>query len=63
MPRRELTRREFIERTSVGLAAAQLGLPTAKGMVSSRRATVGNLDATGEPAFEGEAGAGFARHT
>jgi len=51
MPKRELTRREFIERTSVGLAAAQLALPTAKGMISSRPAAREDLDVTGDPPF------------
>ena len=51
MPRRELTRREFIEKASVGLAAAQLVVPAAELMASPRPTATGTLDATGASTF------------
>ena len=51
MARGKLTRREFIERASVGFAAAQLVPPAAARMASSGPTTTGIHDATGEPTF------------
>jgi hypothetical protein len=45
MRRKELTRREFIERTAGGLAAAQLVPLNPEGTAPLRRATTGTLDA------------------